>query len=223
MNYEEFLTAKKEAEPQDVVQEAPVEEPVAEPQELDVQKAVVEELAAAKVEMNEKIGLILKEKEEAQAKNEELLKEIETLKEQVNCLQKQVEEQKAALEKVGDTLAQNSETPESNKVALLDRAFELPDRFEGETRDHVLEVLKEARDKAEQEGRLRCAQLLEGVLLANEPTGNLADRRKSLEKLFVENQNIVSGPVIAELTKLGISHKNGEDYLLPSEIMKRTY
>ena len=38
-----------------------------------------------------------------------------------------------------------------------------------------------------------------------------------------ENANILSGPVIAELEKSGISHKNGEQYLLPDEIIKRTY
>ena len=47
--------------------------------------------------------------------------------------------------------------------------------------------------------------------------------RANLEKLFADNGNIVSGPVIAELEKMGISHKNGEDYLLPSEIVKRNY
>ena len=33
----------------------------------------------------------------------------------------------------------------------------------------------------------------------------------------------MSGPVIAELEKCGIPHKNGETYLLPGEILKRTY
>jgi hypothetical protein len=130
-------------------------------------------------------------------------------------------DQKAALEKVGDVLATNADNGLSNKVALLDRDIDVPDRFTGETRDHVLEVVREARDKAEAEGRLRRAQLLEGVLAANEPEGTLAKKRANLEKLFADNGNIVSGPVIAELEKMGISHKNGEDYLLPAEIIKR--
>ena len=71
-----------------------------------------------------------------------------------------------------------------NALALLDREMELPDRFPGETRDHVLEVIKEARDAAEKDGRRRRAQLLEGVLVANEPNGGLSKKRMALEKFF---------------------------------------
>ena len=87
----------------------------------------------------------------------------------------------------------------------------------------VIEVIKEAREAAEKDGRLRRAQILEGVLLTNEPVGNLAQKRQMLEKLFTENGNILSGVVISELDKCGISYKKGEEYLLPSEILKRTY
>lgn len=187
---------------------APAEKaPVTE--ELDVQKAVVESLAADKAEQDERIVALQKENY--------------ALKSEVSNLKSSLEEAKAALAKVGDVLAQNSETEVSSKVALLDRDPELNDRFPGETRDHVLEVIREARDAAEKDGRLRRAQVLEGVLVANEPTGKLAEKRAALEKFFNENGNIMSGPVIAQLEKNGISHKNGEEYLLPGEILKRTY
>ena len=153
----------------------------------------------------------------------ELKKSISELTDRAESAKKQMLDQKAALEKVGDVLATNADNGLSNKVALLDRDIDVPDRFTGETRDHVIEVVREARDKSEQEGRLRRAQLLEGVLAANEPEGTLAKKRANLEKLFADNGNIVSGPVIAELEKMGISHKNGEDYLLPAEIVKRNY
>lgn len=187
---------------------APAEEmPVAE--ELDVQKAVVESLAADKAEQDERIVALQKENN--------------ALKSEVSGLRSSLEEARAALAKVGDVLAQNAETEASSKVALIDRDPELNDRFPGETRDHVLEVIREARDAAEKDGRLRRAQVLESVLVANEPTGKLAEKRAALEKFFNENGNIMSGPVIAELEKCGISHKNGETYLLPGEILKRTY
>ena len=187
---------------------APAEEaPVAE--ELDVQKAVVESLAADKAEQDERIVALQKENH--------------ALKSEVASLKSSLDEAKAALAKVGDVLAQNAETEVSSKIALLDRDPELNDRFPGETRDHVLEVIREARDAAEKDGRLRRAQVLESVLVANEPTGKLAEKRAALEKLFNENGNIMSGPVIAQLEKYGISHKNGETYLLPGEILKRTY
>ena len=187
---------------------APAEEaPVAE--ELDVQKAVVESLAADKAEQDERIVALQKEND--------------ALKSEVSRLKSSLDEAKSALAKVGDVLAQNAETEVSSKIALIDRDPELNDRFPGETRDHVLEVIREARDAAEKDGRLRRAQVLESVLVANEPTGKLAEKRAALEKFFNENGNIMSGPVIAQLEKSGISHKNGEEYLLPGEILKRTY
>ena len=178
-------------------------------EELDVQKAVVESLAADKAEQDERIV--------------KLQKENYALKSQVSGLTASLEEAKASLAKVGDILAANAETAASSKIALIDRDPELNDRFPGETRDHVLEVLREARDAAEKDGRIRRAQVLESVLVANEPVGKLAEKRAALEKFFNENANVMSGPVIAQLEKLGISHKNGEQYLLPGEILKRTY
>ena len=178
-------------------------------EELDVQKAVVESLAADKAEQDERIVTLQKE-------NAALKSELATLK-------TKAEEMKAALANVGDVLAKNAETEVSSKIALIDRDPELNDRFPGETRDHVLEVIREARDAAEKDGRLRRAQVLESVLVANEPVGNLQKKRAALEKFFNDNANIMSGPVIAELEKCGIPHKNGEEYLLPGEILKRTY
>ena len=178
-------------------------------EELDVQKAVVESLAADKAEQDERIVALQKENN--------------LLKSQVAGLKSSLEEAKAALANVGDVLAKNAETEASSKIALIDRDPELNDRFPGETRDHVLEVIREARDAAEKDGRLRRAQVLESVLVANEPVGNLQKKRAALEKFFNDNANIMSGPVIAELEKCGIPHKNGETYLLPREILKRTY
>ena len=216
MNYEEFLKPQGE-NPEGDVARGDVETPsegeqsaeITNTEELDVQKAVVESLAADKAVQDETI--------------EKLKKDNAALQKEISDLKRKIFEQNEALGKVGDVLAANAEPKESNKVALLDRDLELPDRFPGETRDQVLEAIKAARDLAESEGRIRRAQVLEGVLLANEPSGNLAKKRATLEKFFNDNQNILSGPVIAELEKYGISHKNGEDYLLPAEIIKRTY
>ena len=222
MNFEEFLdddapkAQPAEQSDEEVVEEAAVDS-------IDVQKAVVEALAADKAEQAETISALRDENAELRKNIAGLKKSISELTDRAELAKKQMLDQKAALEKVGDVLATNADNGLSNKVALLDRDIDVPDRFTGETRDHVIEVVREARDKAEAEGRLRRAQVLEGVLAANEPEGTLAKRRANLEKLFADNGNIVSGPVIAELEKMGISHKNGEDYLLPSEIVKRNY
>ena len=222
MNFEEFLD--------DEAPKAPANEETAEEtsdgedaDSIDVQKAVVESLAADKAEQAETIAALRAENAELRRNIAELKKAAAALAERAEAVKRQMSEQKTALEKVGDVLAINADNGLSNKVSLLDRDIDVPDRFVGETRDHVIEVVREARDKAEAEGRLRRAQVLEGVLAANEPEGTLAKKRAALEKLFAENGSIVSGPVIEQLEKMGISHKNGDEYLLPAEIINRNY
>jgi len=188
--------------------ERPAEEP-AETEDLDVQKAVVESLAADKAEQDERINALLRENNE--------------LKSKITELSAKIDEMKSSLAKVGDVLAANAEGESSSKIALLDRDTEQKDRFPGESRDHVIETLKEAFAAAEKDGRLRRAQILESVLLANQPSGTLAQKRAELTKLFNENANVINGTVMNALQKLGIPFKNGEDYLLTTEILKRTY
>ena len=222
MNFEEFLDDEAPKAPaNEEIAEETSEEDAAD--SIDVQKAVVESLAADKAEQAETIAALRAENAELRRNIAELKKEAVALVERAEAVRRQMSEQKTALEKVGDVLAINADNGLSNKVSLLDRDIDVPDRFVGETRDHVIEVVREARDKAEAEGRLRRAQLLEGVLAANEPEGTLAKKRAALEKLFAENGSIVSGPVIEQLEKMGISHKNGDEYLLPAEIINRNY
>lgn len=219
MNFEEFIRPENsnenrikdpsETSETEETSETNEEEQVDNEVELNVQKAVVESLAADKAEQTEEIKKLRRE-------NYDLKSEVYQLKEKIS-------EMKSQLENVGDLLSKNTESRESNQVSLLDRLPEINDRFEGETRDQILEVLAEARASAEKDGKLRRAQLLEAVILANVPTGNLAKRRAALDKLFAENQYIVSGPVIEELDKQGIPYKHGEEYLLPLEIIKRNY
>ena len=222
MNFEEFLDDEAPKAPaNEEIAEETSEEDAAD--SIDVQKAVVESLAADKAEQAETIEALRAENAELRRNIAELQKEAAALAERAEAVQRQMSEQKTALEKVGDVLAINADNGLSNKVSLLDRDIDVPDRFVGETRDHVIEVVREARDKAEAEGRLRRAQVLEGVLAANEPEGTLAKKRAALEKLFAENGSIVSGLVIEQLEKMGISHKNGDEYLLPAEIINRNY
>ena len=211
MNYEDFIRPAEEPEQNvETSEEAVVEEEPVEPSvELDVQKAVVESLAADKAEQNVKIAELRKQNDELTSK--------------VNDLTEKIEQMRMQLAKVGDLLARNSELPKSSQVTLLERNTELEDSFDGETLDHVLEVIREARDASEAAGRARRAQILESVLVANEPSGNLEKKRQELIKLFNDNQNVINGQVINELDKQKISYKLGENYLLVGEIIKRTY
>ncbi len=232
--------------------------------ELDVQKAVVESLAADKAELERDLVQARNDLLQARREVDELKIAISNLSAQFEELKKSVEERNAAfaekakafegfetreanyidsirnlegsVESLKEALAcKERELAEQlekefdlqernpNALALLDRDVDIPDRFPGETRDHVLEVISAARATAEAEGRVRLAQVLEGVLVSNEPNGTLSRKRQEMEKLFVDNGNIVSGEVLEVLRKEGISHKNGEEYLMPSEIIKRNY
>ncbi len=230
MNVEEFLkpreivtrpaaqeTQETVSATEEIVEEVTIEE------EGEVQKIVVEALAAEKVEQDEKIESLEERNSKLTEDNRSLAAKVDELNIEIAKMKSVMKEMRIALNKTGEILSANSETALSSKIALLDREIELKDRFIGETRDQVLEVIKEARDAAEAEGRVRKAQILEAVLVANEPTGNLQKKRAALEKFFNENQNVLSGAVIAELERCGISYKHGEEYLLPAEIIKRTY
>lgn len=207
MNFEDFI--REESAPVDT----PVEEDAS---EIDVQKAVVEALAADKAEIEEEVKSLREKENFLSEENTRLAAEVARLNEE---LERALDSQK----KIDEFLSKEVENDGRDKVALLDRSFELPDRFEGETRDHVIEILREAKITAEKDGRLRRAQILEAVLLENEPVGILAEKRAALEKLFADNQYILNGEVINRLDKLTIQHKCGENYLLPAEIVKRLY
>ncbi len=224
MNYEDFM--KKEKEPEIVEEEEVAEEPL----EIDVQKAVVESLAADKAERELEIEELRKEKARlsealagADAEKTSLKEEIRRLENEKVNLKAESENLRKELAKIGEILTKNTELPLSSQISLLERSTEIDDKFEGETRDHVIEVIREARDACEKNGRLRRAQLLESVLVANEAVGELSKRREYLEKLFADNQNLINGQVINELDKLGIAYKSGENYLLAKEIVERNY
>ena len=168
MNFEEFL---RNDEPPVADDEEEVSAAV--PDELVVQKTVVESLAAEKAEQEEQINALRAKVQKLEAENAEL-------KSRADALQAKTSELEKTAENAGDLLAKNSEREESSQIALIDRNVNLDDRFPGETRDHVIEVIREARDAAEKDGRFRKAQLLESVLVANEPNGELAKRREFL-------------------------------------------
>ena len=219
-------------ENEETVENEPTEEIAEEfdgSENIDVQKAVVDSLAADKAALDcelEKLKTALTEKDSQLAAKD---CEMDSLKAELSKRDFEISVLKVELAKKDSELAKNFEKQldaqvrNPNALALLDREVELPDRFPGETRDHVLEVIKEARDKSESEGRRRRAQILESVLVANEPNGTLAERRSIVEKVFSENNNIISGTVIEKLNEFSIAHKEGEEYLLASEIILRNF
>lgn len=232
MNFEEFIREKEDpskeiinsSEQQEVEENSFTEEEEFDSSvEIDVQKAVVESLAADKAEIEERLSQLHESENKLRVEKEILSKEVFRLQSEVINLKRSLEEALESQKKIDEFLTKELPPDNSNKVSLLERSFNIPDRFEGESRDHVIEVIREARENAEKEGRVRRAQILESVLVENEPVGKLAENRAELEKLFTDNGYILNGEVINKLDKLTIQYKSGENYLLPAEIIKRLY
>ena len=136
--------------------------------ELDVLLARADVLGSlAHTRMLESIGLMSSEDlSSVQKELKEIFAEVErgefSIEDGVEDVHSQVEF--LLTERIGDAGKRiHSGRSRNDQVALDMRLY---------TREQVLEVIKEARDKAEAEGRIRRAQVLEGVLVANEPTEN---------------------------------------------------
>ena len=84
--------------------------------------------------------------------------------------------------------------------------------FGGEVREHVLAALYEARDAAGQSGRERMAKVLEDVLAANAPAGELERRRAELRQIIKDTGSFIDARTIAELEKLGFKCVSGNKH-----------
>ena len=84
--------------------------------------------------------------------------------------------------------------------------------FDGEVREHVLAALSEARDAAGQSGRERRAKVLEDVLAANAPAGELERRRAELRQIIKDTGSFIDARTIAELEKLGFKCVSGNKH-----------
>ena len=102
MNFEEFIRPKEEPE----LEEETPKEAESEPGELDVQKAVVESLAADKAAQDEEINRLKADNARLRMRLDEnikLIADLEGQKAQTDFLKSQI------AEKVGDVLARNTE------------------------------------------------------------------------------------------------------------------
>lgn len=217
--------------------------------ELDVQKAVVEELAADKVRLERRLEeraarlrsaadsymalmercawlesrlAVAEKNRDAGARADALRRENEKKNEEIAKKDAEIARKDAEIARL---LSREIDMQERNPnaLALLDRDAELPDRFPGESRDHAIEAIREAAAKAEKEGFVRKAQVLEGVLVSNEPNGTLAARRSELAAVLAKNNNLVTGEVIEYLKSRGLSHAREGGFLSAAEILRFYY
>lgn len=84
--------------------------------------------------------------------------------------------------------------------------------FNGEVREHVLAALSEAQEAAGQSGRERRAKVLEDVLAANVPAGELERRRVELRQVIKDTGSFIDARAISALEKIGFKCVSGNKH-----------
>lgn len=95
---------------------------------------------------------------------------------------------------------------------MLETPETLSEKFAGEIREHLLEALSDALSAAENAGRDRRARLLEAVLCANPPTGELRRRREAVKQIVKGAGAFLDDTAIAALEKLGFRYVSGNKH-----------
>lgn len=108
-------------------------------------------------------------------------------------------------------LAEAQRTALSSSV-LLEKPAGLSEKFAGELREHVAETIADAVGAAEAGGRDRRARILEAVLGANPPSGDLERRREAVKQIVKEAGSRLDNAAIAELEKLGFRYVSGNKH-----------
>ena len=108
-------------------------------------------------------------------------------------------------------LAEAQKTSLSSSV-LLEKPAGLSEKFAGELREHLAETIADAVGAAEAAGRDRRARILEAVLVANPPSGDLDRRREAVRQIVKEAGARLDNAAIAELEKLGFRYVSGNKH-----------
>lgn len=115
------------------------------------------------------------------------------------------------IERLKAALAEAQRTSLSSAV-LLDKPAGLGEKFAGEVREHVLAALADAVAAAESGGRDRRARILEAVLGANPPTGELERRRAAVRQIVKDAGTFLDDTAIRDLETLGFRSITGRNH-----------
>ncbi len=108
-------------------------------------------------------------------------------------------------------LADAQRTSLSSSV-LMEKPPALGEKFPGEIREHVIGALADSRAAAEAGGRDRRARILEAVLCANPPSGELESRREAIRQILKDAGSFLDDGDIAALEKLGFRYISGKNH-----------
>ena len=200
--------------------------------ELEERQAVIDALALDAAEAKESLARAQEELKQAQ---DELAQararadgELENLKEELNQTKAALENERSA-PKVDDALMEEVATKDReiarlqallveaqrtslSSTVLLDKPDGVSEKFTGEIREHLLEALADAQRAADAGGRDRRARILEAILCANAPTGELARRRDEVKQVMKDAGSFIDDATIAALEKLGFRYISGSNH-----------
>ena len=194
-------------------------------EELEAQREACESLArdlallqeeadAAKATAEADKAALLARAEAAEADNVAVRTELEAERAKPHIDEKMLEESAAKdreIARLQELLSDAQRTSLSSSV-LMEKPPELGEKFPGEIREHVIAALADSRAAAEAGGRDRRARILEAVLCANPPSGELENRREAVRQILKDAGSFLDDGDIAALEKLGFRYISGKNH-----------
>ena len=193
-------------------------------EEIEIQKSVSESLATDLATANEELADAKQELADAEAESEALNARRLQLEDENHRLaadlaaaratprdDAQLAAKDAEIARLKAELAEAQRTALSSSV-LLEKPAAFSEKFPGELREHVVETLADAVSAAEAGGRDRRARILEAVLVANPPTGELDRRREAVKRIVRDAGSRLDNAALAELEKLGFRYVSGNKH-----------
>ena len=175
---------------------------------LETVRAESAALSAAKDAAEKKVADLERQLAEERAARQAAEAERERLRGDVLRLRNEIEEMQTTPSAEAVAPAPVQEV----RVQGLLRQPKTDEVFDGEVREHVLAALSEARDAAGQSGRERRAKVLEDVLAANVPAGELERRRAELKQIIKDTGSFIDARAISALEKIGFKCVSGNKH-----------
>ena len=175
---------------------------------LEAVRAESAVLSEAKAEAERKVADLERQLADERAARQSAESERDRLRGEVLRLRNELEEVQTA--PIAEAAA--SVPVQEVRVQGLLKAPATCEVFDGEVREHILAALSEARDAAGQSGRERRAKVLEDVLAANAPAGELERRRTELKQIIKDTGSFIDARAISALEKIGFKCVSGNKH-----------
>lgn len=189
--------------------------------EIELQKAACATLADELTALQVKVMTLEAEKSALEGERQTLVGERQALRADLEkeraqprvdpALEQKVAKQGREIERLQALLVEAQRTSLSSSV-LLDKPAGFAEKFTGELREHIIETLIAATDAAEAAGRDRRARILEAVLGANPPSGELERRREEIRQILKDAGSKIDNAALAGLAKLGFRVISGKNH-----------